>query len=146
MQKLGEFFNEQKRPDAASVGQRIGAYLIDAALVAVFIAICTGVVVVFDMKESETALIIVTVLVFIIGIGYLFIRDGFDGQGIGKRIMKIQVIHLKDNQPIGFGRSALRMLVIRLIGGIIELIILVIQPNKRRAGDWLANTVVLKKK
>ncbi len=78
-------------------------------------------------------------------IGYwifgLFFMDGFNGQGLGKRVAGIQVYRLKDGKPCGFKDAFTR----RLIGILQPLDFFYILGKKRqRLGDKFARTAVVK--
>ncbi|MFA4858041.1 MAG: RDD family protein [Candidatus Margulisiibacteriota bacterium] len=148
-------FKEEKDPLAATALQRVAAYLVDlsllllAGLVATLLSLLFVILLaVFNVGElpafTETFIFISFAVCLGSVIVYLFIRDGFNGQGIGKRLIKIQVIDKDSRKPIGFGKSALRYLILRVLS-IIEFILLLVTPNHRRLGDLVANTIVVKK-
>lgn len=90
------------------------------------------------------------VVLFIIPLIYGFIKDGLgNGQSYGKRAMNLMVVNLDDNTPCGMGKSALRYLVMFLlgfipyVGGLIEPIIVLADKDGRRLGDRAANTQVI---
>ena len=71
----------------------------------------------------------------------LFLIDGFNGRGFGKRVMSIQVVRLKDGRPGNFKDSALR----RVASVLLPLDLIPSFGKKRqRIGDKLAGTVVVK--
>lgn len=147
-QQFDNYFHEQKRSDTAIWQKRVFAYVIDIFLC--FVAIILIAVFIIFLKSVlnndifQWVSVLITILASFVIAAYLFFKDGFQGQGIGKRIMKIHVIRLETNKAIGFWCSALRMLVLRLIG-IVELILLLMQPNHRRLGDFIAKTIVVNK-
>ncbi len=67
--------------------------------------------------------------------------DGFmNGRGLGKRLLSLQVIRLKDGKPCSFKDS-----VVRRLTGIFQPfdLLFTLGKNKQRMGDKLANTVVV---
>jgi len=79
------------------------------------------------------------------GITLLFIcKDGFNGMSLGKLMTGVQVIDTETREPISFGRSFKRNLV--LLIPLAPLIILVSMMKGRRWGDFWANTVVIWRK
>jgi len=137
----------------APIGGRILAALVDqlvssvpaglmvVAAVSSFLGNATGLGVTFGLL----ALAAVTWALL-----YSFTKDGRPGgQSIGKKMMGLMVVHLQSNQPCSRGQSALRFLVMFLLGLIlgagwlVELIVLLIEPGGRRLGDFAAGTQVI---
>lgn len=77
--------------------------------------------------------------------GWFFGADGtLKGQGWSKRTFKIKVIHSGTGEPCTFWQSVLRRLLIYLpLIGMID-VLLALGREKRRLGDQLAKTVVVK--
>ena len=81
---------------------------------------------------------LLTICLWVLG---LLFMDGFNGQGIGKRVAGIQVCRLKDGEPCGFKDAFIR----RFIGILQPLDFFYIYGKKRqRLGDKLTKTVVVK--
>jgi uncharacterized RDD family membrane protein YckC len=143
---LEVWWQEPKRTNAAGIAQRIAAYLIDIAII-VAVILFTGLLTTI-LKTlnwvSDMDIIVLLATMGLIVLLYLFLRDGWNGRGIGKRIMHLQVVRFSTGQPCGWARSALRYLCLRAFG-IVELVIIFIQPNHRRIGDWASDTMVIKK-
>ena len=112
----------------ASDGNRIIAYLIDVAVV--------------------VALAFVPVLGWIVGAAYLLTRDGLpflDGQSIGKKAMKIRAVS-EDGMPLtnNWGPVVIRNIVLWIpFFPLIELIVMLTNPQKLRLGDQWAKTKVI---
>ena len=72
----------------------------------------------------------------------MFLMDGFkNGQGLGKKLLSLQVLRLKDGKPCTFKDSFIR----RLTGVFQPLDFLwTLGKNRQRMGDKLAETVVVK--
>lgn len=107
---------------------------------------------------------IVPVLGAILGVVYMLLRDGFfEGQSLGKKIMKLQVV-TEDGTKADFAVSARRnaifaiplaIMIIPVLGliiapvlslviTIIELMKVLNEPKGRRIGDTWAGTQVIK--
>lgn len=144
--RIDRWWKEPKRTDAAEIWPRIVAYLIDSAIIVVVIVVTALATLMLKAINwlSDIDLIIILSAIITAVLLYLFLRDGWQGQGIGKRIMHIQVVRFSTGKSCGYGRSALRYLCLRAFG-IVELIILCVQPNHRRIGDWMSDTIVIKK-
>lgn len=112
----------------ANDGNRIVAYLIDSIIVFV--------------------LALVPIVGWIAGLAYAVTRDGLpflDGQSIGKKVMKIRAVtedgqHLTNN----WGPVVVRNIVLFIpFFAIVELIVMLTNPQKLRLGDQWAKTKVI---
>lgn len=76
------------------------------------------------------------------GLALLFIcKDGFQGKSLGKLITGVRVIDINTREPIGFGRSFKRNLV--LLIPFAALAVVFTMMKGRRWGDSWANTAVI---
>ncbi len=81
---------------------------------------------------------------------YILFRDGlFSGQSIGKKVMGIRVVH-SDGRPISFVDSSFRNVLFLIpylfpLGLAIETVALFRSPERRRLGDRIAGTRVVRK-
>ena len=81
---------------------------------------------------------------------YIVFRDGiFSGQSIGKKVMGIQVVHT-DGRPISLIDSSFRNVlflfyVVFPVAIVIESVALLRSPDRRRLGDRIAGTCVVRK-
>ena len=128
-----------KKFKLASRMTRLYAFIIDFALITVVSLILghfLGVLLPFSYFLSEP----LSNLFFIVGL--LFI-DGFQkGRGIGKQLLSLQVLRLKDGKPCTYKNSFIR----RLSGIILQPfdLLWLIGEKQQRIGDKLAQTVVVK--
>lgn len=74
---------------------------------------------------------------------YAYIKDGLGGASLGKRIVGLMVVSLKDNRPAGIGASILRALVLSFISPI-EAIMVLAESRGQRLGDKVAKTQVVR--
>jgi len=120
-------YNTTQLP-AASDGNRIVAYIIDAAI--------------------TFALAIVPFVGWIAAIAYFLTRDGLpflDGQSVGKKAMNIRAV-TEDGLPLtnNWGPALIRNVVLLIpIFPIIELIVMLTNEKKQRLGDQWAKTRVV---
>lgn len=127
------------RPEKAEATSRVLAYLIDLA-----IAIISSIIVVIIGSFIR--------IFFIFGLvapAYLLLRDGifpkFPGQGLGKKALKIMVVNAETGEPIKWLDSVKRQIFMLIpIVNIVEIILLFTDPDGRRLGDKVANTIVVK--
>lgn len=142
----------------ASLGDRFLASLLDG-LIVLGLAIPSIILIVLGALEldkhysnEEEAYIYIGlgVLFFVLPLIYGFIKDGLgNGQSYGKRAMNLMVVNLDNNTPCNTGKSAVRYLVMFLlgfipyVGGLIEPIIVLADKDGRRLGDRAANTQVI---
>ena len=81
------------------------------------------------------------VIGMIVGWLYFLFSDALpNGQSIGKRILKIQVIHSKTAMPCSIGQSFLRNITFLLVA--IDWLFIFF-GSRRRLGDFIANTIVV---
>ena len=124
-----------KKFKLASRKTRLYAFIIDCALIGV-VSFFLGALLPFPYFLSEP----LSNLFFLIGL--LFI-DGFQkGQGIGKQLLSLQVVRLKDGKPCTYKSSFIR----RLSGIILQPfdLLWLIGEKQQRIGDKLAKTIVVK--
>ena len=73
-----------------------------------------------------------------IGVLYMVFRDGFGGQSIGKRIMKIRLVHEEGGAPIGFWTAFLRGFLTSIpILGWIDFVLVMFTRERQRWTDKL---------
>lgn len=139
--------------EAASVGERILAYVIDF-LIKIAYLIVIGYLV-FDLMGLEKVLskmdqwsaVAVVVLFFLPYMFYsLTLESILEGQTFGKRIMKIKVVKI-DGYQASFGdyliRWLFRIIDISTNSGVIGLITLIASDKTQRLGDMSAGTAVI---
>ena len=137
---------------AASVGDRIIGQLLDTVVKATYVIVFfytldfTGLDKFLDFKDYWSSFTI-TVLIFSPVVIYSLIQETFwEGQTIGKKIMKMKVIKI-DGYQAGFGDYLIRWLfrtIDILIGsGIIGLIFIATNKKSQRLGDIAAGTAVI---
>lgn len=137
---------------AASVGERIVAQLLDNV---VKIAYVIAVVYLIDKFKFngffDTAdmwsVMAIGIIIFSPAIFYTLVLESlWEGQTIGKKLMKLKVIKI-DGYQAGFGeyliRWVFRILEIAIGSGIIGLVVMAINKNNQRLGDIAAGTAVI---
>lgn len=138
----------------AGIGSRAGAYLLDAALFALFWIAAYFVLSFFaDVWDVVRALPGLTQTLLLIGVfamqwvywiaGEVF----FDGRSVGKRVAGIRVVRL-DGSPVTFLESAVRNLL-RAVDFLPALyaagvVTMLVSPQHRRLGDLAAGTVLVR--
>lgn len=138
---------------AASVGERIGAYMLDLlikiAYIVVLVVLLTYVFKidkVFAGMDNWTIFAIITVITLPITFYSLFFELWMEGQTLGKRIVKIKVVKI-DGYQASFGdylvRWIFRLIDISIGMGIIGLIAMVVNKKTQRLGDISAGTAVI---
>ncbi len=138
---------------AASVGERILAYMVDMV-----IKIAYGVVVyqllfkLFNfndvLQDMDQWSQIAVLLIFYIPVMFysLAFESLLEGQTIGKRLLKIRVVKI-DGYQASFAdymvRWFFRIIDINMLSGIIALISIIVSPKNQRIGDLTAGTSVI---
>ncbi len=130
--------------EVASIGARMGAYAIDFIIVVAY-AIAT-LVILTEFVSLDVALLVITMLPVVFY--HLVCEVFFEGQSIGKRLLKLRVVRLDGAQPT-LGNYVMRWLF-RLIesavffAGVIPLITMLVNGRGQRVGDLAAGTTVVK--
>jgi len=155
----------------ADLVTRVIASLIDGLLqyiAVVIIGVIFGLIAgIFGIASAFVRGIIGGIIGSIAGAVYMLLKDGlFEGQSIGKKAMKLQVVELsgkKTDFTVSVKRNAIFALpgllslipnnTVRTIGGLLALAILIYEiynvysdPKGCRLGDKLANTQVIPQK
>lgn len=135
--------------ELASIGSRIGAYLIDTLIIIVlsiiFIALLVPIDSIYDPSTELSYNLIVLTLMF----SYFILLEGPLGKGrtIGKRVLKLRVVKEEDKSVIGYGASFGRN-ILRVIDGflfyIIGMILIYGSDLNQRLGDKAVHTIVIK--
>ncbi|HYC30938.1 MAG TPA: RDD family protein [Gemmatimonadales bacterium] len=128
---------------------RFGAALIDLVVACLFVA--PALLELDGPFESSATDRAITLAIYgaIAGVIYLLIKDGFGGRSVGKRVTGLIVVNLLTNRPCSIFRSAVRSLVfcfsnlIPIVGSLIEPILVIATPERRRLGDRAASTQVV---
>ena len=128
----------------ASIGDRILATLLDYLLFLAYFLFAA-----LTKWELFDSIAIMSILVLPILFYDLICEVLFQGKSFGKMIMKIKVVML-DGTQANFGayllRWLLRIIDMRLFGGALALIAILINGKGQRIGDMAAGTTVIKMK
>ncbi|HEY0065588.1 MAG TPA: RDD family protein [Telluria sp.] len=118
----------------ASRAARLAAFLIDTMGVLMVLVILMLPLRMFGTHTGET-------LAGVLFYAYLLGRDAMPGQSIGKRLLSLRAVDQQSGQACSAAQSFGRNITF-ILGPIDSLFIFGAQ--RRRVGDWLAKTVVLK--
>ena len=78
------------------------------------------------------------VLGICLGLIYMIFRDGANGQSIGKRILRIQVVDQKTREPIGFSMAFCRGVVTGFpVIGWVDFLLTSFTADRQRLSDRL---------
>lgn len=139
--------------EAASVGERILAYLVDfliktAYLIVIgyFVFNLMGLSEVLDDLDQWSAIAIVVLFLLPYMFYSLVFESVLEGQTLGKRLLKIKVVKI-DGYQASFGdyliRWILRIIDISFSSGVVGLIAMVVNNKTQRLGDISAGTAVI---
>lgn len=136
----------------AGVGDRILASLLDSlftlayfVLIALLLAWIAGG---FDWGSEKDMTLGAIFTLFMLPLMFynLLMEQFFNGQSLGKKIMKIKVLKLDGSQP-NFGaylvRWVFRIVDIMLFNGLVALITVAVSEKAQRLGDMAAGTTVV---
>ena len=140
-----------RRYTKANIGSRLLACIIDGIVSVVPVTAVTLFVVFSGMIHRSTPLSVLGIVASALWtIWYGFTKDGRDaGQSVGKEMMDLMVVNTETNTPCTIGQSAIRALVLWLVGLIpvvgwlIEPIMVIADEDGRRLGDRAASTQVI---
>ncbi|MFA8435412.1 MAG: RDD family protein [Marinifilaceae bacterium] len=139
----------------ANLGNRFLAFLIDGfvmlgLMIPAFLVFMIASGLRYRLGLVSIFLYFIAVLLYLLPLLYSLLKDGMkNGQSIGKRILNIKVISLRDNSSCNYGKSAGRnammtlLNLIPLVGWIIEPILVLSENHGRRLGDKVADTMVV---
>ncbi len=134
---------------AASVGERILAYGVDLIIKGAYATIVIWLFrdLIFQMfsdKWSEIAAFLI--LLFPYMVYTLVLETFFEGQTVGKKLLKIRVVKIDEYQA-SFAdyliRWLFRVVDINMMGGVVALISIVVNKKSQRLGDVTAGTSVI---
>jgi uncharacterized RDD family membrane protein YckC len=122
----------------ATVGSRYLGQIIDGIITALIFVVCL-----FITKEVAVSNEIRDLIVIVIPSLYFLLSDGLpQGQSLGKKILKISVVNKSTGESCSVLKSFIRNVLTPFIGFIDAIFILT--KKKRRLGDYMANTIVIK--
>jgi uncharacterized RDD family membrane protein YckC len=128
----------------ASVGERIGGYIIDLLVLIVYIIAIVALLFNIEVRDEW-------VYILMIGIPFLLYKALFeifmDGQTPGKRLLNIKVVRL-DGAPPTIGNYVIRWLFgiveYNVFNGLIALLCVAAGGRGQRLGDMVGGTTVIK--
>ncbi|MDP2386311.1 MAG: RDD family protein [Bacteroidota bacterium] len=134
----------------AGVGSRLVGAILDFAFKVAYVVICAIIIAIINKLGADPngGWIIVIVILAIAPLVFynLLMEQFFNGQSLGKKIMKIKVVKLDGTQP-QFGayliRWVLRIIDINLFNGVIALLTVALTEKSQRLGDMAAGTTVI---
>ena len=137
---------------AASVGDRIFAQLLDILVMIAYIVVVgffldiTGLTTTIEAMDNWSIMAVYGIIYSPI-MFYTIVQESlWEGQTIGKRIMKTKVIKL-DGYQAGFGdylvRWLFRLVEVFIGNGIIGLIAIIASQKNQRLGDMAAGTAII---
>lgn len=134
--------------EVAGLGERILARLIDLGIFLVlYIASTISGVFLIKTRVLGTGIPLLMMLCLVLFVFYDIICEAFfNGQSVGKRVMKIRVISLDGGQP-SLGQYLMRW-IFRIVDFIVTLQIgallsVILTENKQRIGDLVAGTTLV---
>ncbi len=131
--------------EIGGLGERILAYLIDCGI---FIGLFAIGIIVASIFSAGPYMAVFPIAILVLYVFYdLLCETFFNGQSLGKRIMKIRVISLNGTRP-RFSQYLLRwlfrMVDFGISSGICALISVAVSKKGQRLGDLVAGTAVIK--
>lgn len=129
---------------AASLGDRILAYFIDALIMLAYIIVCLIIMSQMNVNSMALGISIISIPSLLY---HLLFEIFMDGQSPGKKQMGIKVVKL-DGSPATIGSYIVRWLIriveINMLSGAIAMIVIAVGGKGQRLGDMAAGTTVVK--
>lgn len=138
---------------AASIGERILAYLADYLIKVAYVA--TFGYIIFDffglwnvVSSMDDWSMIASILIFLLPVLLysLMCESLMEGQTFGKRILRIKVVKIDGFQaslPDYFIRWIFRIIDLNMLSGLIGIITIIVTSKSQRLGDITAGTSVI---
>ena len=138
---------------AASPGERVGSYFIDLGIKVAYVTVISLIFFywlnfdkLFQTLDNWSKFSIFLILYFPFFIYSLTLESIFEGQTIGKKLVKIKVVKI-DGYQAGFGdylmRWFFRLVDITILYGIVAVVSIVSSKKAQRLGDMVAGTAVI---
>lgn len=138
---------------AASVGERMLASLLDFFIKAAYIIVVAlvffkwlGLWDVINKMDMWSGIAVKIFFFFPVMIYSVTLESIFEGQTIGKKLIKIKVVKI-DGYQAGFGdyliRWLFRIVENNMLGGLIGLIAMLVSNKTQRMGDMAAGTAII---
>ena len=131
--------------EAAGVGLRIGAFLIDGVVILIsFFLLFLGLE---SLSLLPDAVLVIRYGTIFYLIGYFFLWESFSrGQSVGKKLLHLRVIRLDGEDPTPgdfLVRSIFLLLDVVFTGGVMAVMLVMTGARNQRLGDIVARTVVI---
>ena len=135
--------------NVASVGVRIGSYLLDMLFIVLYYIISIWIITALDLNQSFDIWVIYLILSLPVFFYHLFFEILMNGQSPGKRINQTRVVKLDGSKPT-FGNYLLRwitgILELGIFSGSLALLSILLNGKGQRLGDLAAGTTVITEK
>jgi uncharacterized RDD family membrane protein YckC len=137
--------------DLASLGDRLLGAIIDYILIIAYFLLFAAIVGFGDFGKFVGNNVWLVFIVIVIPIFFydLLCEMFFNGQSLGKRVLKIKVMSLNGEQPTYsqyFIRWLFRLIDFTLSGGLVALITVAVSEKGQRLGDIIAGTTLVNTK
>ena len=138
---------------AASVGERMLASLLDLLIKVAYIIVVAyvffyllGIGNLLDRVDMWARMSVIILFFFPVMIYSVTLESIFEGQTIGKKLIKIKVVKI-DGYQASFGdyliRWLFRIVENNMLGGLIGLIAMLVSNKTQRMGDMAAGTAII---
>jgi uncharacterized RDD family membrane protein YckC len=134
--------------NAAGVGDRILAYLVDSIIIGIYIILMVIIFSWLELDDDMSFIVIMTVGLPVF-LYHLLFEMFWNGQSPGKNVMKLRVVKIDGSKPAFsnyFIRWLLRLIDLTLTSGALALVTILLNGKGQRLGDIAATTTVISEK
>jgi uncharacterized RDD family membrane protein YckC len=137
--------------ETGPLGKRLIACLVDALVPALIGLIAWVLIRRSDDLTAAAAIYVVTWILVVAWLVLVWAMFATRAAGPGMRLMRLQLVGLRNGRPIGWGRYLFRAIVLgvlsaTVVGLIVLLVFLVRHPRKQGWHDLVADSVVIKQR
>ncbi|PKA83849.1 putative RDD family membrane protein YckC [Ulvibacter sp. MAR_2010_11] len=135
--------------NVAGVGERILAYLIDSAIIVIYVILIIVLFSWMDLVDDEFIFILFMTFGLPIFLYHLLWETFWNGRSPGKPAMKLRVVKMDGSKPAFsnyFIRWLLRLIDVSITSGALAVVTVLLNGKGQRLGDIAATTTVITEK
>lgn len=135
--------------NVAGVGERILAYLIDSAIIVIYVILVVILVSWLDVSDDGFIFLLIMTFGLPVFVYHLLWETFWNGRSPGKAAMKLRVVKLDGSKPAFsnyFIRWLIRLVDVSVTSGALAVVTILLNGKGQRLGDVAATTTVITEK